>query len=78
MTPALISTLLGILEKYGPIAYQAAINLFQKPEPSLADLNAVYDAALLGDYNSDITAARDRAEAKAKAAAAADAAGGAP
>jgi hypothetical protein len=60
MTPAIIATILGILEKYGPIAYQAAVNLFHKQDPSKADFLAVSDAALTGSYVEDLLAARDR------------------
>jgi len=64
MSPIVI-TLIGLLEKYGPQAYQLAVNLIHKKDPSIADYNALYDAAASGSYTQDLIDARNRSDAAA-------------
>lgn len=56
---------MSLLDRYGPAAYNAAVNLFHKPDPSKADFLAVSDAAMAGSAMQDELAAKDRADRKA-------------
>jgi hypothetical protein len=60
MTPALIATVLGLLEKYGPSVARLAYDLIHKPNPSPADFNEVFAAAAALDYDKAIADAREK------------------
>ena len=62
MNAALIGTILGLLERYGPSVAKAAVDLFQKKNPTPADFNAVFDAAEKLDYDRAISEAEGRAK----------------
>lgn len=60
-----VVTLLTILAKYGPAAYEAAIKLFKSKEPTEADLNVLLLAVQNLDYNQAIEDAKLRAQVTA-------------
>lgn len=62
MTP-LAQAIILLTAQYGPILVQQLVDVANKPEPTPADWNRVFDEAKALDYNKALAKAQERADA---------------